>query len=94
MVGIARIRSKGDKVLFGGKDTQTMKEIWASQPNARWLISHSEVVLIAKQLAAAITSHNVKTNDLYGEEAITAEHVENNRTIHQGLKSRGIEPRA
>ena len=34
----------------------------------------------------------MKTNDLYGESAITEEHVENNRTVYQGLKSRGIQP--
>jgi DNA-damage-inducible protein D len=82
--GIARIRSKGDKVLFGGKDTKTMKEIWgvpASRPLADFA---PEVVVIAKQLAAAITTHNVKTNDLYGEPAITAEHVENNRPSIRG----------
>ena len=90
--GIARIRSKGDQVLFGGRDTKTMKEIWgvpASRPLADFA---PEVVVIAKQLAAAITTHNVKTNDLYGEPAITVEHVENNRTVYQGLKSRGIQP--
>lgn len=90
--GIARIRSKGDKVLFGGRDTQTMKEIWgvpASRPLADFA---PEVVVVAKQLAAAITSHNVKSNDLYGENEITAEHLENNATVYSGLKSRGIEP--
>lgn len=53
-----------------------------------------EVVVIAKQLAAAITTHNVKTNDLYGEAVITDEHVENNRSVYQGLKSRGIQPQS
>ena len=69
-----------------------MKEIWgvpASRPLADFA---PEVVVIAKQLAAAITTHNVKANDLHGEPAITGEHVENNRTVHQGLKSRGIQP--
>jgi DNA-damage-inducible protein D len=90
--GIARIRSKGDKVLFGGNDTQTMKEIWGV-PTSRPLADFApEVVVIAKQLAAAITSHNVKTNDLYGEAAITDEHIENNETVYKGLKSRGIDP--
>ena len=79
--------------MFGGRDTKTMKEIWgvpAKQPLADFA---PEVVVIAKQLAAAITSHNVKANDLYGEAAITGEHVENNKTIYKGLRSRGIEPR-
>lgn len=90
--GIARIRSKGDKVLFGGKDTQTMKEIWGVPANRPLADFAPEVVVIAKQLAAAITTHNVKSNDLYGEDAITVEHVENNATVYRGLRSRGIEP--
>jgi DNA-damage-inducible protein D len=89
--GIARIRSKGDKVLFGGKDTKTMKEIWGIPANRPLADFAPEVVVIAKQLAAAITTHNVKTNDLYGEAVITDEHIENNRTVYQGLKSRGIQ---
>jgi DNA-damage-inducible protein D len=90
--GIARIRSKGDQVLFGGKDTRTMKEVWGVPANRPLADFAPEVVVIAKQLAVAITTHNVKTNDLYGEPTITAEHVENNRTVYQGLESRGIRP--
>jgi DNA-damage-inducible protein D len=31
--GIARIRSKGDAALFGGRDTKTMKELWRVPAN-------------------------------------------------------------
>jgi DNA-damage-inducible protein D len=90
--GIGRIRSKGDQTLFGGKDTDTMKRKW-SVPKGRPLADFApEVVVIGKQLAAAITTHNVKENKIRGEAAIAAEHVENNKTVRGGLKSRGIVP--
>ena len=90
--GIGRIRSKGDEVLFGGKNTQDMKDKW-SVPKGRPLADFApEVVNIAKQLGAAITTHNVKTNDLTGEDQIAAEHIENNKMVRGGLKSRGIVP--
>lgn len=78
--GIARIRSKGDEVLFGGNDTQAMKEKW-SVPAKRALADFSpEVIVVAKQLSTAITSHNVRTSEnLRGEAKISAEHVETTR---------------
>jgi DNA-damage-inducible protein D len=91
--GIARIRSKGDAALFGGRSTQIMKERWGVPANRPLADFAPEVVIIAKQLGAAITSHNVRTNkDLRGEDKITAEHIENNRTVRGALKSRGIAP--
>lgn len=64
--GISRIRSKGDEVLFGGNNTQQMKDKWAV-PKGRPLADFApEVVNIARQLGAAITTHNVKANDLRG----------------------------
>lgn len=91
-LGISRIRSKGDEVLFGGNNTQQMKDKWAV-PKGRPLADFApEVVNIAKQLGAAITTHNVKANDLRGEVQIAAEHIENNKMVRGGLKSRGIVP--
>ena len=88
--GIARIRSKGDEALFGGKNTQDMKDQW-SVPKGRPLADFApEVVNIAKQLGAAITTHNVKANNLRGEDQIAEEHVENNRMVRGGVQSRGI----
>ena len=79
-------------MLFGGNDTQTMKERWGV-PAKRPLADFApEVAVIAKQLGTAIRSHNVKTNEnLRGEAKITAEHIENNRTVHGALKARGID---
>lgn len=90
--GIGRIRSKGDAVLFGGNDTQTMKKRW-SVPTKRPLADFApEVVVIGKQFATAITTHNVKANDLRGEKLITSEHITNNSTVRDTLVDRGIVP--
>ena len=90
--GIARIRSKGDSALFGGKDTKTMKELWQVPANRPLADFAPEVAVVAKQLAAAITTHNVKENEeLRGEPRITAEHVENNKTVHNAVRARGID---
>jgi DNA-damage-inducible protein D len=34
----------------------------------------------------------VEEKDLYGEQPITVEHVQNNKTIREMLKKRGIKP--
>jgi DNA-damage-inducible protein D len=88
--GIGRIRSKGDEALFGGENTGDMKKKWGV-PKGRPLADFApEVVNIAKQLGAAITTHNVKANNLNGEEQITDEHVANNEMVRGGVASRGI----
>lgn len=90
--GIARIRSKGDKVLFGGKDTQDMKDKWGVPANRPLVDFAPSVVVIGKEFATAITAHNVKTNKLRGEDAITDEHLTNNETVRSALVERGIVP--
>lgn len=90
--GFGRIRSKGDAALFGGHTTQSMKnklEVSGSRPLADFLPT---VTIAAKNLAAEITSHNVKENDLQGEPAITGEHVQNNTSVRTMLGERGIKP--
>jgi DNA-damage-inducible protein D len=52
------------------------------------------VTIAAKNLAADITNHNVKENDLQGEPAITSEHVQNNTSVRSMLGDRGIKPEA
>ena len=89
--GIGRIRSKGDQALFGGHDTGAMKKKWGITAKARPLADYApEVVIRSKQLSSAITTHNVQSNDLRGERAIGVEHVENNRSVRDMVKSRGI----
>lgn len=89
--GFARIRSKGDTALFGGKTTQDMKDMYGikSGPLADFL---SPVTIAAKNLATEMTNLNVENKNLQGEQSITTEHVSNNTSVRQMLKNRGIEP--
>ena len=90
--GFARIRSKGDKALFGGNNTQKMKDklfINENRPLADFLPT---VTITAKNLATEITNHNVNQNDLLGEGSITNEHVKNNESVRDLLLDRGIKP--
>lgn len=89
-IAVARVRSRGDQALFGGKDTRTMKKKWGV-PESRPLADFApEVAIRAKQLSAAITSHNVKTNNIKGERDVGMEHVTNNTVIRETVVSRGI----
>jgi DNA-damage-inducible protein D len=90
--GFGRIRSKGDAALFGGYTTQAMKDrygITKSRPLADFLPT---VTIAAKNLATEITNHNVQSNNLHGEKAITDEHVQNNTSVRNMLGDRGIVP--
>lgn len=90
--GFARIRSKGDKALFGGFTTSMMKsklKISKSRPLADFLPT---ITITAKNLATEITNFNVKKEDLKGENSITDEHVRNNIDIRELLSRRGIKP--
>jgi DNA-damage-inducible protein D len=90
--GFARIRSKGDEALFGGKSTQKMKQKFGV-PNSRPLADFLPTVTItAKNLATEITNFNVKKADFLGESNITGEHVKNNRGVRKLLLQRGIKP--
>ena len=88
--GFARIRSKGDEALFG-KTTQEMKDHYGikSGPLADRLPT---LTIAAKNLATEMTNYNVEQNDLYGEQSITSEHVQNNRSVRSMLGQRGIKP--
>ena len=88
----ARIRSKGDAALFGGRNTQDMKKT-LGVPGSRPLADFLPTISIkAKDLANEMTSFNVKTHDLATEDAITGEHVENNAEVRRALGERGIRP--
>ena len=92
--GFARIRSKGDKALFGGFTTREMKQrmdVPENRPLADFLPT---VTITAKNLATEITNFNVEKRDLRGEEPITEEHVQNNQDIRDVLVKRGIRPEA
>lgn len=90
--GYGRIRSKGDTALFGGHTTEDMKQrlgIKSTRPLADFLPT---LTIAAKNLATEMTNYNVDEKDLQGEMAITAEHVQNNRTVRDMLGQRGIRP--
>lgn len=50
------------------------------------------ITITAKNLATEITNHNVKQKNLYGENSITNEHVQNNESVRGLLGERGIKP--
>ena len=90
--GFGRIRSKGDRALFGGFTTKQMKErlgVQDKRPLADFLPT---LTIAAKNLATEMTNYNVEEKDLQGENAITVEHVENNTSVREMLEQRGIKP--
>lgn len=89
--GLGRIRSKGDYALFGGLSTDQMKKRLGIKSGA--LADYLPTLTIAaKNLATEMTNYNVEQKDLYGEASITAEHVQNNRSVRGMLGQRGIKP--
>jgi len=89
--GFGRIRSAGDAALFG-KPTAAMKEqleVKKGRPLADFLPT---LTIAAKNLATEMTNHNTDEKNLYGEPAITTEHVNNNTAVRGMLKMRGIRP--
>lgn len=91
-VGFARIRSKGDKALFGGNDTKKMKEKYGVKENRPLADFLPTLTIAAKSLATEMTNYNVTEQDMYGEEQITEEHIENNTSVRNMLGKRGIKP--
>lgn len=90
--GFSRIRSQGDTALFGGHNTQAMKDrygIIKTRPLADFLPT---LTIAAKNLATEMTNHIVQAEDLQGERSITQEHVQNNKSVRSMLAERGIKP--
>ncbi|MDO9255186.1 MAG: DNA damage-inducible protein D [Bacteroidales bacterium] len=90
--GFGRIRSKGDTALFGGHTTEDMKTrlgIKSNRPLADFLPT---LTIAAKNLATEITNYNVDNKNLFGEQPITNEHVQNNKSVRDILGQRGIKP--
>ena len=90
--GFAVIRSKGDQALFGGLNTQMMKnrlDVPAGRPLADFLPT---LTIKAKDFATELTSHNIVEKDLKGHDQISDEHVENNLAVRKILKERGVQP--
>ena len=90
--GFARIRSKGDKALFGGFSTDQMKgkmNVPKNRPLADFLPT---ITIKAKDFATEITNFNIEKDDLKGEQKITQEHIKNNLGVRKLLDKRGIQP--
>jgi DNA-damage-inducible protein D len=89
--GFAVIRSKGDKALFH-IDTKLLKRK-LNAPDSRPLADFLPTISIkAKDLAAEMTSVNVQTKDLRGQQPIEQEHIDNNTAVRDMLVGRGIYP--
>jgi DNA-damage-inducible protein D len=90
--GFARVRSKGDEVLFGGKTTSEIKKK-LNVPDKRPLADFLPTVTItAKELANQISTLNVNRNDVLGEEHITEVHKSSNRAVRGALLSQNVKP--
>lgn len=90
--GFGRIRSRGDQALFGGFTTKDMKErlrVNENRPLADFLPT---LTIAAKNLATEMTNYNVEQKELYGEDPIADEHVQNNSSVREMLGQRGIKP--
>ena len=90
--GFARIRSKGDAALFGGKTTLQMKKKLSIPKNRAMADFLPTVTIAAKNFATEITNFNVKKNELQGEQRITGEHVRNNKRVRTVLLEDEIVP--
>lgn len=91
-LGFARIRSKGDSALFGGLNTMQMKAKYGVKENRPLADFLPTLTIAAKNLATEMTNYNVTEKDMYGEESITYEHVNNNLSVRKMLNKRGIKP--
>lgn len=89
--GFAIIRSKGDLALFRLTSQQLKQKMGVpdSRPVADFLPTIS---IKAKDLAAEITSFNVQSKDLKGQNPIEKEHVDNSSAVRKMLLERGIKP--
>ena len=91
-LGFARIRSKGDSALFGGLNTMQMKVKYGVKENRPLADFLPTLTIAAKNLATEMTNYNVTEKNMYGEESITDEHVDNNLSVRNMLNKRGIKP--
>lgn len=89
--GFAIIRSKGDQALFRISTPQLKNKLGIpeNRPVADFLPTIS---IKAKDLAAEMTSLNVQTRDLNGQDPIEKEHVDNSTAVRDMLLQRGIHP--
>ena len=83
------IAQNGDPKKDTTEDMKLRLGIKSTRPLADFLPT---LTIAAKNLATEMTNYNVEQKDLYGEQSITAEHVQNNVSVRQMLGQRGIKP--
>lgn len=89
--GFGIIRSRGDQALFKLSTLSLKRKLGV--PDGRPVADFLPTIGIkAKDLAAEMTSLNVQSKDLHGQNPIEAEHVENNEAVREMLMNRGIVP--
>ena len=92
-MGIARIRSKGDAVLFGWNSTKSMKQKLGVSEDRSLADFLPTILLKAKDLAAEVTNHNIREKkSLQWEGKITEEHTKSNQWVREFLIKSGITP--
>lgn len=90
--GFAVIRSRGDNALFGGHNTNDMKQRMSIKSGRALADFLPTVTLKAKEFAAAITDFNVRKQSLQGVTTIGNEHVKNNKDVRAVLAKSNIRP--
>ena len=83
------IAQNGDPKKDTTEDMKRCLGIKSTRPLADFLPT---LTIAAKNLATEMTNYNVEQKDLYGEQSITAEHVQNNVSVRRMLGQRGIKP--
>ena len=83
------IAQNGDPKKDTTEDMKLRLGIKSTRPLADFLPT---LTIAAKNLATEMTNYNVEQKDLYGEQSITAEHIQNNVSVRQMLGQRGIKP--
>ena len=90
--GLAQIKSDGDKVFFGGNDTEDMKEKYKI-PKSKPLADHMpNVLLSAKGLTNQMTKWKIENSGLSGMDAIDAQHTAHSKSVRETLVDEGITP--
>ncbi len=78
--------------MFGGHTTEDMKNRLGIKSNRLLADFLPTLTIAAKNLATEMTNYNVENKDLFGEQPITQEHIQNNTSVREMLGKRGIKP--
>ncbi|MEO8862970.1 MAG: DNA damage-inducible protein D, partial [Candidatus Saccharimonadales bacterium] len=91
--GLGRLKSSGDKVMFGGKTTAQMKKQYGIIQRKTALANRMpNVVLAAKSLANEMTATNLERYSIDGFPSIKGENDGNNAKVRNALNESGIVP--